>query len=571
MSQASDDRALRDLIECVVNGEASAEQHAHLESQLLASEAARDMYLDYVNLHAALRQRFLAPEESGETDIADFHLAMAKESFPNPRRHHRGIYHAVAASLLVLLAVVATMRYWMGDTQPVATLRAIEGEATINSAAGSHAAEVGDLLRTGETLRLASETARAALEYPDGTQVRMHSGTVVRAPARGTIRLELLAGSLEVDAAKQHPDHPLIFATQHARYVVLGTRFRLYHEQEASRLELDEGQVRMERPASGETVNIEAGSVAIAADDATPIEVLPLSTGNAKLLHTLSRAGQKVEFSEKRLITSNWETGLQIWRLEDFTLDQQYRRDAGYSDGLACATDGRLVQVNRQGYVLVWKPGDEEAFKLPHPGQHTRSRAVSSDGMAAAVSADDGTTVYGIDLAARTLTEKLSVSNPRKAWCLALSQHGKHLAAGFWDGTVNVYVVSSGEIVLGRKFNHTPTHCDITADGKWLVVVTQSDGLLLIDTASGEQKSLWPAGANIVRCLRFSADGRRVLAGFNDRTARMWNVPDGRQLLVVEAGHSPQGIAWSEEQQLLATADGAVKLWKCRFDVPLMP
>ncbi len=91
MSQASDDRALRDLIECVVNGKASAEQHAELESQLRASEAARDIYLDYVNLHAALRQRFLAPEESGEIDIADFHLALARESFPNPRRHHRGI------------------------------------------------------------------------------------------------------------------------------------------------------------------------------------------------------------------------------------------------------------------------------------------------------------------------------------------------------------------------------------------------------------------------------------------------------------------------------------------------
>ncbi len=89
MSQASDDRALRDLIECVVNGEASLEQHAQLESQLLASEAARDRYLDYVNLHAALRQRCLAPEESGELDIADFHLALARESFPNLRRHHR--------------------------------------------------------------------------------------------------------------------------------------------------------------------------------------------------------------------------------------------------------------------------------------------------------------------------------------------------------------------------------------------------------------------------------------------------------------------------------------------------
>ncbi len=105
-----------------------------------------------------------------------------------------------------------------------------------------------------------------------------------------------------------------------------------------------------------------------------------------------------------------------------------------------------------------------------------------------------------------------------------------------------------------------------STDGQRLVVATQRDGLLLIDLASGEQKSLWPPGANIVRCLRFSSDGRRVLAGLNDRTARMWRVADGRQLLVIEAGHSPQGIAWSEEKQVLATADGSVKLWQCSFE-----
>lgn len=58
-----------------------------------------------------------------------------------------------------------------------------------------------------------------------------------------------------------------------------------------------------------------------------------------------------------------------------------------------------------------------------------------------------------------------------------------------------------------------------------------------------------------------------LLPDLNDRTARMWRVKDGRQLLVIEAGHSPQGIAWSEKHQLLVTADGTVKLWKCSFDV----
>jgi WD40 repeat protein len=566
MSEAND-RALRELIEGVVNGEATAAQHAQLEAQLLASEAARDLYLDYVNLHAALRQRFLAPQDS---ELVDLHLEMARESFPYPPQRRWRMYVAIAATLLIMVAAAGILPWAKpGNAQPVATLRALEGDATLNSGAGSRPAEVGDLLRAGETLRLTGETARASLEYPDGTQVRMHSGSVVRAPASGTVRLELLTGSLEVAAAKQRPGHPLVFATEHSRYLVLGTRFRLYHEQEASRLELDEGKVRMERPASGETIDVQAGSVAIAANDATPVEVLPLSTGQAELVRTLSNAGQKVEFGGEQLITSNWQSSLQAWRLDDFTLTESYRRDPGYSDGLASAPDGRVVQVNRGGFLLFWKPGEEAALKLSLPGAHTRSRALSPDGTVAAVSADDGTKVFGVDFVAAQLDEQLFITNPRKAWCLALTPQGKRLAAGFWDGTVNVYAVPSGEVLFSRKLSHTPTHCDLTVDAKSLVVATQRDGLVVIDLASGEQRSLWPPGANIVRCLRFSADGRRVLAGFNDRTARMWNVADGRQMLVVEAGHSPQGIAWSEERQLLATADGAVKIWECRWDVPV--
>lgn len=568
MSELLERRALQELIEAVLNGDASEEQHALLEAKLRASQEARDAYLDYVNLHAALRQRLLTPELTTSIDITDFHAEVARESFRYPNRGHGRVWLTLATSLLLVLTTLAYVRPWAPSSQAVATLDMIEGELTITSAAGGRLAHVGDLLAASETLRLDGDFARASFAYPDGTRVRMHSGSVVRAPASGHVRLELLAGSLEVDAAKQRPEHPLIIATQHSRYVVLGTRFRLYHDQQSSRLELDEGQVRMERPASGEVINIEAGSVAIATNEDTPVEVLPLSPGKAELVHSLSKAGQKVEFSNDHLLTSHGSQGLRTWRRNDFSLDQTYRQHVGSSDAIELTAEGRVVQVNRNGYVLAWKPGEPDALKLPLPGQHTRSRALSPDGLVVAESAERTTRVYRIDLTNQALEPLLTLDHDGKAWCLALSQNVRHLAAGYWDGTVHVYAVPTGEIVLRQKLNHTPTHCDLSGDGRSLVVVTQKDGLLLIDVATGSQKSLWPPGANIVRCLRFSEDGMRVLAGLNDRTARMWNALDGQQLLVVEAGHAPQGIAWSEESQLLATADGTVKLWKCVLPAP---
>ncbi len=590
MSQSGGDRDLRELVECVVNGAASVEQSARLERLLLESESARDQYLDYVNLHSALRQRFLASAEKDEggeiaAELADLRRALAVESFPARRPWRKSTWVTITAVLAMATASFAIYQFGVGGSGDVATIRVIEGEATLNSAAESQDAKVGDAMRSGDTLRVGSDAARVMLEYPDGTQVCVHSESVVQAPADRDVRLELLAGSLEVAAVKQPRHRPLIFATKHSRYLVLGTRFRLYHDPDASRLELDEGQVRMQRPGRGETIDVQAGSVAIAADEQTAVQILPLSMGRAELNQNLSRAGQKVEFTpdDQWLVSGNWETGLKRWRLDDkdeMTVDHEHRADAGWSDGLAIAPDGQtIVQVNRHGYLLAWRPGDTASVKLPLTGRHARSRAISPDGLAAAESSDDGTIVYGIDMPSEQRSENssarisaqlsqwLRVVGPGKAWCLALSRRGESLAAGFWDGTVRVYAVPSGDVVWERKLSHMPTHLDLTADGKLLAVYTQRDGLKLFDLNSRVQQSLWPAGSDRVRCLRFSPDGRRVLAGLNDRTARMWRVEDGRQLLVIDAGHAPQGIAWSESRGLLATADGTVKLWKCRFDV----
>ncbi len=564
---------LRELIASVVNGQATDDQVAQLEAYLGNSAAARDFYIEYVNLHCELRRQFLASQEESlnigtSEQLAAFRQAVASEFFPRPRRTWlRQI--ALATTVLATVVVIAVLWRPEGESfaNTVATIRSLDGEATLVNPHSTRIAAVGDALRPGDSLRIGSEAARAVIAYPDGTQIHWHSGAAVQSPADQEVRLELLAGSMEVDAAQQSADHPLIFATKHSRYVVLGTRFRLYHEADASRLELDEGKVRMERPGSGETLEIAAGSVAIAADEQSPVEVWPLSAGRSELLHTLPNGGHKVEFADAgRMVTSNGQSGLHLWRLEDYALAEHYKPDAGGSDGLALTSPGTVVQVNRHGYVLAWTPGEEEAIKLTLKGTHTRSRALSPDGLTAVASSEEGTSVYHIDAAGRQLDEQLHLPPSGKAWCLALTPQGKRLAAGFWDGKVDVYAVPGGEVLFTRKLQHTPTHIDLSADGQRLVVATQRDGLLLIDLANGEQKSLWPPGANIVRCLRFSSDGRRVLAGLNDRTARMWRVADGRQLLVIEAGHSPQGIAWSEEKQVLATADGSVKLWQCSFE-----
>jgi WD40 repeat protein len=257
----------------------------------------------------------------------------------------------------------------------------------------------------------------------------------------------------------------------------------------------------------------------------------------------------------------------------------EYKRDAGPSDGLAFGPDGESVVRLSHDHVLVWKPGESEARKLPLAQRPVRSRALSPDGRFVAESSEEGIELSSIDFAASQLKPVMMLPNRNgksgKAWCLAFSQDGRRLAAGFWDGTLRIYELNVGRIANPSykvaheyKLTTTLTHMAISADGAHLATFNGKDGIVLIDTATGERHSLWSsAGANVVS-LRFSPDGRWLMAGCSDRTARLWSVADIRPLLVIDADHLSWGMVWMPERQWLVTADGSVKVWAVETPIP---
>jgi WD40 repeat protein len=603
------DSSLTALIEAVLNGQADDAQFAELEQQLQSDAAARDAYATYMNLHCELCGRFAVEgdivgleaeleKEFREGELADFRRTLGAESMH--REPRRSTLKRVFAMAIVVALVLVGLFVWnnrssQGVPSPdtLAQVRDLEGKVTIISSTDSTAARIGDALRPGDRLRTDEKNARAVLEYADGTTVEVHFDSAVQVPAAGDVRLRLLAGSIEVDAAPQPAARPLVLATDHARYVVLGTQFRLYRNEDSTRLELNEGRVRLERQEDDrvvETVEVEAGSAAIASADAKPVEVVPLAAGRARLHKTLAVSGQDVALSPSGdlLVVNDGGQGIKVCRTDDFAVHSQYTRDVTWSFGLTLASDEQTVVRLAHDHVLLWKPDETEARKLPLADRPVRSRALAPDGRLIAESSDEGIELSSIDTAAGELKPLVLLPNRNgkfgKAWCLAFSAAGQRLAAGFWDGTLRVYDIDVGRITspsdqtaVGRignpfhktvfetKLQHTPTQAALSDDGQHLAAFTQRDGLQLIDLATGEQRPLWSSAGASVFCLRFTPDGRWLLAGCSDRTARVWSVADGRPLLAINAEHSPSGITWIAERRLLITADGTVKVWECEL------
>jgi ferric-dicitrate binding protein FerR (iron transport regulator) len=600
-------RQLESLISALCDGALDAHQQAQLEQMLRDSAECRHVYLQYLDMHArltvhpnltsgiplpsAVRAAVSHDDHDDHDEDAVFDRARAsldalsKSAEQARQRQRRFVVGRWLALAMVLLVAVMGWRFydaWRASAE-LPVIERLIGTATIKSASDSTlavAAKIGRRLSRGEQLVTASDDGRAVLRYADGTKVVVSFDSSVEIPAQESdVHLRLLQGTIEVDAAPQPADHPLIFATDHARYVVLGTRFRLYRETEASRLELDEGKVRLERKTDGKAVNVEAGFVAVATADTTPLDVQPLPVAQVKQLVSLSKAGQAVTFSAdgKLLATGDWERGLKTWIPGESTPCDKYESKIGRSSGLALVDD-TLIQIgsdNHREPLILWRVGDTTATTFSLSDEEARSRAIAPDGSCVVESDNAGTHVYAIDPARLKTSPRLRADLPNKgkAWCLALSSTGRFAAAGFWDGTFRVYDVASLELpdadpaealVFERRLLHTPTQTALTADGKQLAVFSRKDGLLLIDLESGEQRLIWAAGAASVTCLKFTPDGK-LIAGLSDGTARMWSASGGAALLVIEAGHVPHDIAWSPEASLLATAAGKVNLWQCEL------
>jgi ferric-dicitrate binding protein FerR (iron transport regulator) len=608
------DSDLTALIEAVLNGQADDSQFAELDQRLSTDAAARDVYATYINVDCELRARFAVEgdivgleaeleRELRDGDLADFRQTLAAESLARkPGRFHFMPWMSLLAVCALVAIGVAVWQPFKSPEMPLASalahVRDLEGAVTILRSTDTPA-RIGDALLPGDRLRTDEQDARAVLEYADGTTVEVHVDSAVQFPAAGDVRLRLLSGSIDVDATPQPADRPLIIATDHARYVVLGTRFRLYRSEDATRLELNEGKVRLERKEENrvvETVQVEAGSAAIASAQGVPVEVVPLAAGKAHVHKRLEVTGQDVIHSPAgdQVIVNDSGRGLAICRSDDFAVQFEYPRDGGPSYGLALAPDGQSVVRLSHDHVLLWKFRDTEgrARKLSLPRRGVRSRALSPNGRIVAESSDEGIELFTLDLAGGALKPWMVLPNRNgksgKAWCLAFSQDGSRLVAGFYSGTLRIYRLDLGRIAApsaevaspsdlssenGRignpsydvaheyQLSGTVIPASISGDGRYLAAFTRADGLQMIDTASGEQQSLWSSTGASVGSLRFTPDGRWLMAGCSDRTVRLWSVANGRPILVLETDHTASGTAWLPTQRQLITADGGVKVW----------
>lgn len=146
----------------------------------------------------------------------------------------------------------------------IALLERLEGEVFVLEKEIRNPARAGHAFLPGQGLHARGTQSCAEVKYPDGTRLLLEPDTLLaELSVRDGKRVSLGLGVLSVKVTRQPANKPLVVATPHAEFKVLGTEFTLRVGPDATRLEVAEGRVRLTRLEDGAGVEVGADHYAV--------------------------------------------------------------------------------------------------------------------------------------------------------------------------------------------------------------------------------------------------------------------------------------------------------------------
>jgi hypothetical protein len=327
-----------ELIARYLDGEPTADEETQLANWLAADVEHVRIFVREAHLHRQLRdimlaQRYHAGAEAlvkkakragWLSNVGGFGRNVAGRFPFFPSDAFRRARLPIAACLALLIIGVV----WLfGATVGQPALAEIHGEGLSILRAGQPLPiSAGMLLRTGDVLRTPPDVTAVVGFSSEATRLTVLPGTEVKLAemSRGK-HFELRAGKLEASVARQRPFHPMTLITSQAEARVIGTRFSLLASNNATRLDVFEGNVRLTRLADGAAVQVGKGRYAVVAGK-TELSALPF-TGT---------------------ILRQWWSGVQGHSVLDFRNDPRYPNHPDGSE-LARGMELQSIMTNQLG------------------------------------------------------------------------------------------------------------------------------------------------------------------------------------------------------------------------------
>lgn len=277
-----------------------------------------------------------------------------------------------------------------------------------------------------------------------------------------------------------------------------------------------------------------------------------------------------------RIISASLDETVRVWDVSARSEPAETAGHTGPVRGLTFSGDGtRLLSASADGTVKLWDScsgGQMQTFGKRDVQEWRRrsahSCAFSPDGTRFAAGYRGALEVLELGTGRQTV---LDVPWTADVEVCAFSPDGTRIVSAdthsitLWDALTGTKLWTHEEhkpIVAGCAF--LPDGARLIAASLGYTGTSERQTLKVFDTATGGVTAKLHGHDGWIRGFALSPDGRRVVSGAMDRTARIWDCATGRQLFVLEGhGDEIRACAFSPDGDRVASAsaDTTLKIW----------
>ena len=269
------------LLNALADDRLTAEQERRFVDLLRSEAEFRREYVRFCQLLTQLQWKASAVsgqqlvEETGETRTdVELQTRLDPTARLNSRRSYLAVVGIVAAFALIgfLWLMFAPGDPTSPEMVAAGHVTAVHGQISIlregQAAVELRTESTGELpwpLATNNQIRVGFGSS-GTLTLADGTRLELRPETDIGLKVGSDVTVELLAGSLRAEVAKQSPGESLKFVTQRVNVNVLGTVLELLTHGEVDEVAVEEGLVRVSRQGDAQTTNVAAGQSLVVPD-----------------------------------------------------------------------------------------------------------------------------------------------------------------------------------------------------------------------------------------------------------------------------------------------------------------
>ena len=269
------------------------------------------------------------------------------------------------------------------------------------------------------------------------------------------------------------------------------------------------------------------------------------------------------------LATANADQVIRTWNLPSMAPSARVLAvHEGTPGVLASSSDGRWVAVGGSDnliHLIDTNSGSVLHSLSGHSGS-IRHLSFSNDPLLLASTSDDRSIrVWTLPDGKVKMAYSGNQSTPVSA---TISSDGKYLVSGHENGSLKKWHLEVASPVSFSGDNGAGAHrITVSPDGKWYATSGSRRGVPAINLWDSATQSLirsFIGHAGEITSIAFSSNGKRIISGSSDRTARIWDSEIGRSLRTIpEQPAAITAVALNQDGTLAVTGSLSheIRIW----------